>query len=90
MAGKDDLKNEQNLKRIDDLETFRSDYEGKNFDKKVLTSIKEYSELKEEIKNIAWVTFKEKIHWFLFGGIGVVIIDLFLRAIPHLITIFKP
>lgn len=81
----DDLQASANLKRIDELESFKKDYEGKAFDNKVLVSIQKDREIEAEIKKIAWCTIREKIIWIILGSVGVIFTDLLLRAIPHLL-----
>lgn len=81
----DDLQASANIKRIDDLESFKKDYEGEEFYKKVLTSIQKDRDIEKEIREIAWRTIREKIVWIILGGIGLIFIDLFLRIIPHLL-----
>lgn len=85
MSENSDLNTEQNLKRIDDLETFRKEFEGKEFDKKVLLSMEESSKIQEEVKKLAWCAVKDKIIWILIGGALVIITDLVIRAIPNIL-----
>ncbi|HTX86988.1 MAG TPA: hypothetical protein VMC41_02905 [Candidatus Nanoarchaeia archaeon] len=85
----DDLQTANNLKRIDDLECFKKEYEGKEFDKKVLLSIQESHSIREELEKINWNTIKNKIVWIITGFLGLVLTDLTLRAIPHLFSLFK-
>ena len=82
----DDLQAEANLKRIDDLEIFRKEFEGKEFDKKVLGSIKESHLIREELGKITWLAVKNKLIWVISTALGLILIDLFLRAIPSLIS----
>ena len=81
----DDLQASANLKRIDELQSFKKDYEGKEFDKKVLLSIQESRDIEKEIKKISWLAMREKITWFILGGLGVIFIDLLLRVIPNIL-----
>lgn len=83
----DDLQAEGNLKRIDDLEIFRKQFEGKEFYAKVAEAIKESRIVEGEIKRVAWATIREKIIWILLGGIGIMLTDLIVRAIPHLLAL---
>ena len=85
----DDLHTSTNLKRIDDLEDFRKEYDGKAFDNKVLQSIKDSSHIKEEIKKVSWQTIREKIVWAVLGGAGIVLTDLLIRVIPHILASLK-
>ena len=82
----DDLKVDENLKRIDDLETFRKELEGKEFDKKVLQSILDSHSIREELAKIIWDTLKNKITWVILTFVGVILTDLLIRAIPHIIA----
>lgn len=86
----DDLQTSTNLKRIDDLEGFRKEFEGKEFDKKVLQSVKESHLIREEISDIVWKTIKNKIVWIILGLFGLVTIEVIYRLIPILISHLKP
>lgn len=85
----DDLQTTNNLKRIDDLEVFRKEFEGKEFDKKVLQSIQESHLLRAELEKIIWKTVKDKIIWIILGLFGIIITDLLLRAVPHILSLFS-
>lgn len=85
----DDLQAGENLKRIDDLEDFRKQFEGKAFYEKIAEAIRESKLVECEIKNVAWLTVREKIIWIVLGGAGVVFADLLIRAIPHILTSLK-
>ena len=85
----DDLQTGSNLKRIDDLESFRKEFEGKAFYTKVAESIKESKLVEDEVKKVAWQTIREKIIWIILGGLGVIFIDLILRAIPSILSSFS-
>lgn len=80
-----DLNADANLKRIDELESFKKQYEGKEFDKKVLLSIQESSTIQKEIKSHAWQTIREKIVWILLGALSLVLIDILKEVIPRLL-----
>lgn len=80
-----DLNNDASLKRIGDLESFKKEFEGKEFDKKVLASLQDSLQIQKEIRSVAWQTIREKIVWILLGGIGIIVTDLFIRAIPHIL-----
>lgn len=80
-----DLQASDNLKRINDLEDFKKNYEGQAFDDKVLASLIKDRNIEKEIKKIAWQTIREKIVWIIIGGVGIIFTDLILRAIPHII-----
>lgn len=82
----DDLQASDNLKRIDDLESFKKELEGKEFDKKVLLSIQESHPIREELSRIVWQTVKNKITWVILGYIGLILTDLFIRALPHILA----
>lgn len=81
-----DLNTDANLKRIGDLESFKKEFEGKEFDKKVLSSLQDSSTIQKEIRNMAWQTIREKIVWIILGGLGLIITDLIIRAIPHILA----
>ncbi len=87
---RDDLKARENLKRIDDLEAFRKAFEGKEFDKKIAESIKDSNLVAEEIRTIAWRAVKDKILWVFLGGVGLIFLDLLLRAIPRILSLLSP
>jgi len=82
----DDLRASDNLKRIDDLEIFRKEFEGRAFDEKVLKSIKESHLIREELKEITFQALKSKVVWIILAGLGVVLTDLIIRAIPHILS----
>jgi hypothetical protein len=82
----DDLKADENLRRIDDLETFRKELEGKEFDKKVLQSLLDSHSIREELAKIVWNTIKNKITWIILAFIGVILTDLLIRAIPNILS----
>lgn len=82
----DDLRAGDNLKRIDDLETFRQGLEGKEFDKKVLLSIQESHSIREELKKVGWILLKEKILWIVIGASSFVILGLLKELLMKLIT----
>lgn len=81
----DDFQTSSNLKRIDDLEGFRKEFEGEGFYAKVTTAIQKSKDVEREIKKVAWQTVREKIVWIILGGLGLVFIDVLIRIIPHLI-----
>ena len=85
----DDLQTDANLKRIDDLEIFRKEFEGKEFDKKVLQSIKDSHPIRTELEGITWKTVKGKINYFFWGAVGLILMDLLLRAIPNLLSLIS-
>ena len=82
---KDDLQADANLKRLDGLEDFRKQYEGKAFEEKVANAIKDSRLVETEVKKIAWATIREKIIWIILGGLAVIFTDLIVRAIPNLL-----
>lgn len=79
-----DLNTDANLKRIGDLESFKKEYEGKEFDKKVLLSIQDSHTIREEVRGIIAKTLKDKFNWVAYTLCGLVLTDLILRAIPHI------
>lgn len=81
----DDLQADKNLRRIDELEAFRKEFQGKEFEKKVLEAVKESHPIREELKSITWETVKNKIVWIIIGGVSVIFIDLLIRAIPSIL-----
>jgi len=85
----DDLKADENLKRIDDLESFRKELEGKEFDKKVAISIEDSTLIQEKIKKLVWETLKNKITWVILGAVGLVLIDCLRIAITNIPQWFK-
>ena len=82
----DDLNASSNVKRIDDLEAFRKEFEGEKLYEKIAVAIEKSKTVEGEIKKVVWVTIREKIVWIILGGLGVILIDLLLRAIPRLIS----
>jgi hypothetical protein len=82
----DDLQASKNLERIDELEIFRKELEGKEFDKKVHTSILESHPIRAELERIIWGTVRGKITWVILGMVGLIITDLIIRAIPHILA----
>ena len=62
---KDDLNALDNIKRVENLEAFRKEFEGKEFDKKIIAAIEESSTLQKKIKSLIWETFKDKIVWVI-------------------------
>lgn len=85
---KDDLQADANLKRIDNLESFRSEFEGKSFDAKVLASIKDSTHIRQEICNMIWETVRGKLFWVAVTGGSIVLTDLVIRAIPSILKQF--
>lgn len=85
----DDLQISENLKRIDELEVFRKELEGKEFDKKVLQSINDSHQIRNELETIIWKTIKSKITWIILGLVGLIITDLIIRTIPHILSLFS-
>ena len=85
----DDLQTGTNLKRIDDLESFRKEFEGTEFYSKILKAIQESRSIEEEIKRISWKRIREKIIWLILGASSLILIDFIIRAIPHLLSFFK-
>lgn len=75
---KDDLQVGQNLKRIDDLESFKDEYEGTKFHQKIAIAIKESKTIDEEIKKIAWQSIKDKIIWLVIGAV-ILLVGIFLK-----------
>ena len=84
-----DLRASDNVKRIDDLEVFRKEFDGKGFDSKVLQSIRESHLIREELAIIIWQTLKNKIIWIIIGALGVIFIDVMVRVIPHLFSLLS-
>lgn len=76
----DDLQADSNLQRIDDLETFRKSFEGKEFDSKVCSAIKDSVPLQAEVKALIWGVIKDKLFWVL-GTIAVLLFTSFLTSI---------
>lgn len=76
----DDLQANTNLQRIDDLEIFRSGFEGKEFDNKVCGAIKDSVPLQTEIKGLIWGVIKEKLFWVI-GTVTVLLFTSFLTSI---------
>jgi len=68
----DDLQAESNLKRIDDLEEFRKEFEGKKFDEKICNSVKDSVPVQTEIKKLVWGVIKDKMVWI----VGVIVLFL--------------
>lgn len=69
--------------RLDNIEQFKKEYDGKNFDKKVLDSINESVLIQDKIKGIAWLSIRQKIVWIILGGVSIIFLDLVLRVIPR-------
>lgn len=82
----DDLQVDKNLKRIDELESFRKEFEGKSFDGKVLQSINDSHHIRTELEKIIWQTVRNKITWIILGLIALIFTELLLRAIPSLFS----
>ena len=82
----DDLQSSGNLKRIDELEAFRKEFEGEKLYEKIADAIKKSKTVEEEVKKVAWATIREKIIWIILGGLGIILIDLIIKAIPHIIS----
>lgn len=80
----DDLNADANLQRIDALEEFRKGYEGKEFDKKIITSIEESSVLQKKIKELIWETFKDKIVWVVCTVLVLLAYTFFSELIKQL------
>ncbi len=76
----DDLQANTNLQRIDDLETFRKGFEGKDFDCKVCGAVKDSVPLQTEIKSLIWGVIKEKLFWII-GTIAVLLFTSFLSSV---------
>ncbi len=87
-TGSNDFDAEAYTKKVDDLEVFRKEFEGKAFDEKVIKSLQDSHPLREELGKIVWSTFRNKITWVIIGGISIVFIDLILRAIPSILSFF--
>jgi len=82
-----DLNTDANLKRIGDLESFKKEYEGKEFDKKVLLSIQDSHTIREEVRKIITKTLKDKFNWVIYAFCGLILTDLIIRAIPHILNL---
>jgi hypothetical protein len=82
----DDLDADKNLKRIDDLESFRKEFEGKAFDAKVLQSLKDSHPIRLELSSIVWDTIRGKVAVIFITLIGIIVTDLAIRAIPHILS----
>lgn len=80
-----DFDAENYTKRVEGLEAFKAEFEGKEFDKKVASSIEDSRLVEEKIKKIVWDTIKSKITWIIWGGVGIVLTDLLIRAIPSIL-----
>jgi hypothetical protein len=85
-SDQDDLNIAGNVKRIDDLEAFRKEFEGEKLYEKIADAIKKSKTVEDEVKKVAWTTIREKIVWTILGGVGVIFIDLLLRVIPHILA----
>lgn len=82
----DDLQADKNLRRIDDLENFRKEFEGEKLYEKIADAVKKSKTVEQEIKKVAWSTIREKIIWIILGGVGIILTDLIIRAIPHILA----
>jgi len=71
--------------KLDNLDDFKKEYEGVNFHKKVQGAICESKLVEDEIKKIVWQVLKNRLAWVLLSGLGLILIDLLLRAIPGII-----
>ncbi len=78
----DDLNADQNLSRIDDLETFRKGLEGKEFDDKVCKAIQDSVPLQSQIKSLIWGVIKDKMVWV----VGVIILFLATNFLSSIVS----
>lgn len=78
----DDLQTDSNLKRIDDLETFKKGFEGKELDAKVCNAIKDSVPLQTEIKSLIWGVIKDKMVWI----VGLIVLFLATNFISSLVS----
>lgn len=87
----DDLQSSENLKRVENLEEFRKEYEGKAFEAKVAVAVKESKLVEAEIETVLWNTLKKKIVWIILTAIVIIFFDTLrewaiataLKFIPH-------
>lgn len=83
----DDLNANANIKRVEDLEAFRKEFDGEKLYEKIADAIKKSKTVEDEIKKVAWTTIREKIVWIITGAIGLVLTDILSRVIPDLIKL---
>jgi len=66
--------------------TLKQENEGVHFYKKVEESLKSSVHVRDEVKNIFWEFFKEKIGWIIAGGFALVCLELLRELGSHLIN----
>jgi len=81
----DDFDADAFTKKVDDLETFRKEFEGEKLYEKIGNAIQKSKVVESEIKKIAWTTIREKIVLIILGGVGIILADLIIRAIPNIL-----
>ena len=86
MAGEDDFNPQDYTNRLDNLETFKQEFEGLSFYNKVKEAIEKSKDVNDLVKNLAWESIKQKLIWILLTGVGLIIVDLVLRAIPSILA----
>lgn len=55
-------------RRVESLETFKSEHEGEKFHSKVVDSINKSKEVEAAIIKVIWCAIREKIVWIIVGG----------------------
>lgn len=80
-----DFNVEDYTSRLSDLEDFKKEYEGEKFYEKIVNSFDKSKTVNDQLEIIVWKVIKSKLLWVMFTGLGLIFIDLLLRAIPSII-----
>jgi len=70
--------------QIEGFDKFKKEYEGVNFYHKVKDALCESKLVEDKVKAIVWEVIKSKLLWIILTAVGLIITDMFLRAVPSL------
>ena len=72
--------------RLDDLESFKKEYEGEKFYEKIVTAFEKSKTVNDELEKLIWMVTKRKLWAVLLTGLGLILVDLVLRAVPSILS----
>lgn len=83
---KNDFDAASHIKRVDELEAFKKEYEGKAFEDKVLKSIQDSKPISKEISSIIWETIKSKIIWIIATCLVLIATNFIISAMDEIVA----
>lgn len=82
----DDSETSGNLKRINDLEEFRREFEGEKFYGRVVDAFQKSKEVDAEVRKLVWCTIKDKLVWIVLTLLAVIFWDVLKEVAVQVIS----